>query len=131
VRKRKATSYNGAIMASPPTPVYSKSNPAGATPMPPRQKRLLIIICAVIAALMVGGGIWAGLASDSLSSSANGCISLNLPGSIGGEIVHACGSQAKAVCRAAYAGRDAVSLAERPACEQAGLTQAKVVTAPG
>lgn len=113
-------------MASPPTPVYSKSNPAGATPMPPRQKRALIIICAVIAAIMVGGGIWAGLASDSLSSSANGCISVNLPGSIGGEIVHACGSQAKAVCRAAYAGRDAVSLAERPACQQAGLTLAKV-----
>jgi len=113
-------------MASPPSPVYSKSNPAGAAPMPARQKRLLIIVCAVVVAAVAGGSTWAGLASDSLSSSANGCISLNLPGSIGGEIVHACGSQAKDICRAAYAGQDAVSLAERPACEQAGLTRAKV-----
>lgn len=113
-------------MASPPTPVYSKSNPAGSGAMPPRQKRLLLILCAVIGAALVGGGIWGGLSSDSAQTSANGCISLNLPGSIGGQLLHECGSQAKATCRDAYAHSDQVSLAERPACEQAGLTRAKV-----
>ena len=108
-------------MSSPPTPVYSKSNPAGATPMPPGQKRLMIIICAVILAAGIGGGIYGAVSSDSLQSSSNGCISLNIPGSIGGQMLHECGSQAKATCRFAYAHSDSVSLAERTACEQASI----------
>jgi len=114
------------MMSSPPKPVYSKSNPAGATPMPPRQKRLLIIICAVIAAAGIGGGVYAAVSPDSAQTSSNGCISVNIAGSIGGQLIHECGDQAKATCRFAYAHDDAISLAERPACEQAGLAPAKV-----
>jgi len=118
------------MMSSPPRPgaskpVYSKSNPAGATPMPPRQKRLLIIICAIVAATAIGGGIYGAVSSDSLQTSSNGCISLNIPGSIGGQMLHECGSQAKTTCRVAYAHSDAVSLAERTACQQAGLPPSK------
>lgn len=119
------------MMSSPPRPgaskaVYSKSNPAGTTPMPPRQKRLLIIICAVIAAAGIGGGIFAAVSPDSAQTSSNGCISVNIAGSIGGQLIHECGNEAKITCRFAYAHGDATSLAERPACEQAGLTPAKV-----
>jgi hypothetical protein len=113
-------------MAGPHAPVYSKSNPAGGAPMPRRQKRLLIAACAVIAAAVAGGGLWAGLSSDPLATSANGCISVDLPGSIGGQLLHECGSQARSTCHDAYASSDSVSLAERPACQQAGLTRAKV-----
>ena len=113
-------------MTSPPRPVYSKSNPAGGISVSPRQKRLLLIIGAVIAILAAAGITWGALASDSYRSSSNGCISVTIPGSIGGEFVHDCGSAAKAVCRAAYAGGDRVSLAERPACARAGWTRAKV-----
>jgi hypothetical protein len=114
------------MMPSPPKPVYSKSNPAGSTPMPPRQRRLLIIICAVIAGAAIGGGIYAAVSPDSAQTSSNGCISVNIAGSIGGQLIHECGSQAEATCRFAYAHNDPTSLAERPACEQAGLTPAKV-----
>jgi hypothetical protein len=113
------------MMSSPPRPVYSKSNPAGSTPMPPRQKRLLIIICAVIVAAGIGGGIYAAVSPDSAGTSSNGCISVNIAGSIGGQLIHECGTQAKDTCRFAYAHGDPTSLAERPACEQAGLTPAQ------
>ena len=114
------------MMSSPPRPgagkpVYSKSNPAGTTPMPPAQKRLLIIICAVIVAAGIGGGIFAAVSPDSAQTSSNGCISVNIAGSIGGQLIHECGSQAKDTCRFAYAHGDSISLAERPACEQASL----------
>src|SRR5215472_6106323 len=101
-------------MASPPTPVYSKSNPGGGASMSPRQKRVLIIICAVIAAATLAGSLWGALSSDQYGSSANGCVSINIPGSTGGELIHKCGNAAKALCRDAYAGNDPVSLAEQP-----------------
>ena len=114
------------MMTSPPRPVYSKSNPAGGISVSPRQKRVLLIICAVVVIVAAAGTIWGALQPDSYQTSSNGCISVTIPGSIGGEFVHDCGDAAKAVCRAAYASSDPVSLAERPACEQAGWTPAKV-----
>lgn len=98
--------------------------PAGiSAPRPARRKRLLIITCAVIAAVAAGGGTWAGLASRSPSSAANGCVTVNVPGV---PILHKCGSQAKFFCRAAYAYHQPYWVAVRPACERAGLTKSKV-----
>ena len=114
------------MMTSPPRPVYSKSNPAGGISLSPRQKRVLLIIGVVIVVAAAAGTIWGALQSDPYQTSSRGCISVTIPGSIGGEFVHDCGSAAKAVCRGAYAGSDPVSLAERPACERAGWTAAKV-----
>ncbi len=114
------------MMTSPPRPVYSKSNPAGGISLSPRRKRVLLIIGAVILVVVVAGSIWGALQSDSYQTSSNGCVSVTIAGSIGGEFVHDCGSAAKAACRNAYAGTDPVSLALRPACERAGWTPAKV-----
>jgi hypothetical protein len=108
--------------------VYSKSNPAGGISVSPRQKRALLIIGAVIVVIVAAGSIWGALQSDSYQTSSNGCISVTIPGSIGGEFVHDCGAAAKATCRNAYASADAVSLAIRPACRQAGWTPAKVAS---
>jgi hypothetical protein len=114
------------MMTSPPRPVYSKSNPAGGISVSPRQKRALLIIGAVIVIGAVAGIAWGALQSDSYQASSNGCISVTIPGSIGGEFVHDCGSAAKTTCRTAYASSDPLSLAERPACARAGWTRAKV-----
>ena len=114
-------------MPSPPVPVYSKSNPAaGGASMSPRQKRALIITSIIILLAAVAGAIYGAVSSDPAGTSAKGCISVNIAGSIGGELIHECGAAAQTACRNAYAGSDAVSLAIRPACEQAGLTKAKV-----
>jgi hypothetical protein len=114
------------MMTSPPRPVYSKSNPAGGISLSPRQKRVLLIVGAAIVILAAAGITWGALQSDSYQTSSNGCISVTIPGSIGGEFVHECGGSAKTVCRAAYVNSDPVSLAERPACQRAGWTPAKV-----
>jgi hypothetical protein len=86
----------------------------------------MLIVGAAIVIIAAAGTIWGALQSDSYQTSSHGCISVTIPGSIGGEFVHDCGAAAKATCRAAYANSDPVSLAERPACEQAGWTPAKV-----
>ncbi|HUN32194.1 MAG TPA: hypothetical protein VMU95_09240 [Trebonia sp.] len=80
----------------------------------------------MIVIVAAAGTTWGALQSDSYQTSSNGCISVTIPGSIGGEFVHDCGAAAKTVCRAAYTASDPVSLAERPACQRAGWTRAKV-----
>jgi hypothetical protein len=118
-------------MTTPPTPVYSKSNPnAGGEKMPPGAKRLLIIISALIAAAAIGGVIWGAVADDQFGNSANGCVNVNVAGSTGGELIHKCGNDARVFCRAAYAAAGtadnrAAQLA-RPQCQAAGWTRARV-----
>lgn len=114
-------------MTSPPTPVYSKSNPnAGGEKMSPRAKRLLIIISACIAAAVIGGAVWGAVAGDQFGNSANGCVNVNLAGSTGGELVHKCGDDARAFCKAAYATDNRATQLARPQCQAAGWTRAKV-----
>jgi len=117
-------------MTSPPSGVYSKSNPnVGGEKMSPRAKRILIIVSALITAAVIGGSIWGALAEDKYGNSANGCVSLTLPSTTGAGTLHYCGAQAKAFCRNSFAQSDPVSLAARPQCDLAGLTKAKVAAA--
>lgn len=114
------------MMTGPPTPVYSKSNPAGGASLSPKRKRLLLIICALIVAAVAAGSIWGAVQSDQYTTAAKGCVSVTLAGSTGGELIHKCGNAAKTLCHGAYVNSDQTSLAIRPACEKAGLTPAKV-----
>jgi hypothetical protein len=114
-------------MTSPPSPVYSKSNPnAGGEKMSPRGKRILITVSALITAAVIGGSIWGALAGDKFGDSANGCVNVNLSGSTGGELIHKCGADARAFCRVAYATNDRTAQLTRPQCEAAGWTKDKV-----
>jgi hypothetical protein len=56
-------------------------------------------------------------------------VSVTVPSTTGGGILHYCGAQAKTFCRDSFAHSDTVSLAARPQCDLAGLTQAKVASA--
>jgi|SRR3954449_489230 hypothetical protein len=114
-------------MTSPPTGVYSKSNPnAGGEKMSPRGKRFLIIVSALIAAAVIGGAIWGVVAEDKYGNSANGCVNVNLAGSTGGELVHKCGADAKAYCKVAWTTNDRTAQLARPQCQAAGLTRASL-----
>src|SRR5215469_9176905 len=119
------------MMTSRPTPVYTKSNPAGGTSLSPKQKRLLIIICALIVAAVAAGSIWGAVQSDQYTTAAKGCVTVTLAGSTGGELIHKCGNAAKTLCHGAYVNGDQTSLAIRPACEKAGLTPEKVGVSAG
>src|SRR5438552_13172670 len=111
-------------MTSPPSGVYSKSNPnAGGEKLSPRGKRILIIVSALIAAAAIGGSIWGVVAEDKYGNSANGCVNVTLAGSTGGELVHKCGADAKAFCKVAYTTSDRIAQLARPQCQAAGLTR--------
>ncbi len=74
---------------------------------------VLVLAAAVAVALGTGG-----------HSSANGCVSVNLPYSTGGQEFYACGARARAMCGAvgtpgAYTG--AAGQAVSTQCRKAGL----------
>lgn len=98
----------------------------GARSLTPRGKRIVYLVVALFLAAGVGIGVWSAVASDPLATSANGCVSVTVPSTTGGGIIHHCGKPAVSFCRAAFANTDAISLAARPQCDLAGLTKAKV-----
>ncbi len=91
-----------------------------------RGKLIVFPVLGVVLAAAISLGIWSAVGSDRYGSSANGCVNFTIPNTMGGALIHYCGSQAEAYCRAAYASPDKLSLLARPQCEQAGLTRAKV-----
>jgi hypothetical protein len=116
-----------AIMASTPTPVYSKSNPAaGGESMSRRQKRILLIIGVAVIVAAIAASVWGALAPDQYTRSANGCVNVNVASSTGGGVVHVCGNDAKAFCRTAYQSSTPSSRAAQVQCADAGWTRAKV-----
>ena len=116
--------YNGAIM-------YSKTRLgsdqlAGGPKLSRRGKWTAFSVLGVVASAAIGLGIWSAVGSDPYTTSANGCVSVTVPGATGGATLHYCGAQAKSFCKSAYASSDRISLLARPQCELAGLTRDKV-----
>ena len=100
--------------------MYAKTNP-GVGRLAPRQKRVFAVI-GVLVVLVIGGlAIWGALRPDSYATSGNGCVSLTMPGSMGGETFHYCGSAARTFCQTSFRSQDQVSLRARPQCVLAGL----------
>jgi hypothetical protein len=119
-----SSSYNEAM-------VYSKTRLgadqlSGGPRLSRRGKMIVFSVLGVVLAAAVSLGIWSAVGSDQYSSSANGCVNFNIPNTMGGALIHYCGSQAVVYCRSAYASSDKLSLLARPQCELAGLTRAKV-----
>jgi hypothetical protein len=101
----------------------------GARKLTPRGRRNVYLVVAVVLAACAAIGIWSAVTSDPLATSANGCVSVNIPSATGGQIGHFCGAQAKALCRQAFAATDATAVAEQRQCVLAGLTKAKLAAA--
>jgi hypothetical protein len=87
----------------------------------PRDRRRILIAVATIVAVLVGVGIWAAVRPGAYGSSGNGCVTVTMPSSTGGALIHECGQAAKTMCQRAFAATDKVSLLTRPQCRLAGL----------
>lgn len=98
----------------------------GALSLSPRGKRVGYLIAAVVVAAGVAAGVWSGVSNDKWAMSGNGCVSVTVPSSTGGGVLHYCGEQARSFCRTSFAHADQVALAARPQCVIAGLSQARV-----
>ena len=100
--------------------MYAKTNP-GAVRIPARQKRIFAIAAVVVVALFGGLAAWGATAHDTYGTSAHGCVSVTVPNSTGGAVLHYCGPQAQSFCQVSLRSRDQVSLLARPQCVLAGL----------
>lgn len=89
-----------------------------------RAKRRLACIGAIAAAAAIAVVTWAALSPGSYGGSGAGCLTVTVPSSTGGGLLHACGGDAKAMCRSAFARADKISLLARPQCRLAGLAPA-------
>jgi hypothetical protein len=86
-----------------------------------RDRRRIAAIVAAVVLVLAGVAIWAAVRPGSYDVSRNGCISVNLPGPMGGNIVHQCGAAARGTCRHAFASFDQTSRLYQAQCRLAGI----------
>lgn len=95
-----------------------------AEPVSRRDRRGLIIVFALVVAAFAGVAIWAAVRPGSYGASRDGCVTVNVPSSTGGGLLHGCGSQARAMCASAYAGAGVAPGPTRQQCRLAGISPA-------
>ena len=100
--------------------MFGRTNPLNQR-LTRKQKRTMAIVCAAVLLVFVGLGIWGSVASDSYSTSANGCINVTLPGSTGGAVLHYCGADARNFCHSSsVVGQSQLAVRARPAVPPGG-----------
>jgi predicted small integral membrane protein len=96
-----------------------------------RDKRRVAIFGTAVLLILAAIAVWAANRPGSYGTSRNGCITVTMPSTTGGALIHQCGAGAKATCKRAYTGTGKVSQLTRPQCRLAGLTPARVAAAAG
>jgi len=108
-------------MSVPTLRVMPFSSIPQAQPVTHRDRRLMLAVGALILAVFAGVGIWAAVRPGSYDASRGGCITVNMPSTTGGALVHGCGDRARHMCRTAYAGSGAAARLTRQQCRLAGI----------
>ena len=90
-----------------------------------RDKRRIVAVIAAILLVLGAVAVWAAVRPGTYGSSKDGCITVTMPSSTGGALIHQCGGGARALCKRAYAGTDKESILTRPQCRLAGITPAQ------
>jgi hypothetical protein len=93
-----------------------------AQPVTRRDRRTMVVIGVIVVAIFAGVGIWATVRPGSYDASGHGCITVNVPSTTGGALLHGCGSRARTMCRQAYAGRGIAVRLTRQQCRVAGIS---------
>jgi hypothetical protein len=86
-----------------------------------RDKRRVVAVVAAVLLALAAVAVWAAVRPGSYGVSNDGCITVTVPSSTGGGLLHQCGQSAKATCQRAYAGTDRLSALTRPQCRLAGI----------
>lgn len=87
-----------------------------------RDKRRIALVAAALLIVLAGVGIWAAVKPGGYGSSSNGCITVTMPSTTGGALMHQCGAAAKATCQHAFASTSQIAALIRPQCRLAGLS---------
>jgi len=89
-----------------------------------RDKRRVVAVVAAVLLVLAAVGVWAAVRPGSYGVSKDGCITVTVPSSTGGGLLHQCGESAKATCRRAFTGTDKLAALTRPQCRLAGIAPA-------
>ncbi len=94
-----------------------------------RDKRRIAAAAAAVLLVLAAVAVWAAVRPGSYGSSRAGCITVTIPGSTGGQLIHQCGGPARAACRHAYTGTSKIAMLTRPQCRLAGISPAQASSA--
>jgi hypothetical protein len=94
-----------------------------------RDKRRIAAVVVAILLLLAAVAVWAAIRPGTYGSSKDGCITVTMPSSTGGALIHQCGAGARSACKRAYAGTDKESMLTRPQCRLAGISRAQASSA--
>jgi hypothetical protein len=81
-----------------------------------QQRVIALVLVAILAATA-----WAVIRPSSAPVSRNGCVSVVIPGSMGGGLLHYCGTAARSWCQGEFARTDVLARLGQPQCRDAGL----------
>jgi hypothetical protein len=84
-------------------------------------KRRLALIGLAIALALAAVAAWSAIRPGSYGRSSAGCVTVTIPSSTGGALLHQCGARARVLCRGAFGHDDRLSLLIRQPCREAGL----------
>jgi hypothetical protein len=101
--------------------MYRKTQQPRAQPLTRRDRLGIAVAGAVVLAGFGGVGIWTAVQPGGYDRSHDGCVTVSVPSSTGGALLHQCGSGAVRLCRGAFAHDDKLALLTRPQCRLAGL----------
>jgi len=87
-------------------------------------KRRLVVIGLTVALVLAGVAVWSAIRPGSYGQSRAGCVTVTIPSSTGGALLHECGARARHMCRSASGRHDRLSVLVRPSCLSAGLSWA-------
>jgi hypothetical protein len=95
--------------------------PPRATPPGRGDKRRLAVAGVLVAAAFAVLGAWSAVHPGNYGQSRAGCLTVIVPSSTGGALLHECGAGARAMCQRAAGRPDRLSALIRPQCRRAGL----------
>lgn len=101
-----------------------------AEPVTRRDRRKIAVIGVIVLAIFAGVGIWAAVRPGAYGASRNGCVTVNVPSTTGGALLHECGSKARTMCRNAYANQGVAVQLTRQQCRLAGITPPAASASP-
>ncbi|MGN6794887.1 MAG: hypothetical protein ACTHJW_21065 [Streptosporangiaceae bacterium] len=84
-------------------------------------KRRIATIGLAVALVLAAAAFWSVLRPGSYGQFRSGCVTITIPSSMGGALLHECGSRAREMCRNAFGHHDRLSLLIRPECRTAGV----------
>jgi len=84
-------------------------------------KRRLVLAGLVIALVLAAVAAWSAIRPGGYGRPSPGCVTVTIPSSTGGAMLHECGPRARVMCRRAFVHEDRLSLLVRPPCRAASL----------